>query len=292
AEAAMERLAAQIGLSPIETADGLIRIACENMAQAVKKVLVSRGRDPRDFILASFGGAGAMHACFVAESMNIPKVIMPIHAGVASAFGATAMDLRQDLEAFYFSPVVEADLATVNSLFETLENRAVELLLADGIPRERIELSRSAQMRYVGQTYEVDTPLPSKVLEQADIPGIIETFHQCHEREYGVSSNDFAPALVALGVTAIGKMATPPPMPAGASGGDPVKGQRQIYFNGAWHPSTVYDGHALKTDASVAGPCIVEYEHACAVLPPNAVATVDTYGNLIIDISRNLKTGD
>jgi N-methylhydantoinase A len=292
AEAAMERLAAQIGLSPIETADGLIRIACENMAQAVKKVLVSRGRDPRDFILASFGGAGAMHACFVAESMNIPKVIMPIHAGVASAFGATAMDLRQDLEAFYFSPVVEADLATVNRLFESLEKRAVELLLADGIPRERIELSRSAQMRYVGQTYEVDTPLPSKVLEQADIPAIIETFHQYHEREYGVSSNDFAPALVALGVTAIGKMATPPPMPAGASGGDPVKGQRQIYFNGAWHPSTVYDGHALKTDASVAGPCIVEYEHACAVLPPNAVATVDTYGNLIIDISRNLKTGD
>ncbi|MEN9726576.1 MAG: hypothetical protein RL434_942, partial [Pseudomonadota bacterium] len=116
AEAAMERLAAQIGLSTIETADGLIRIACENMAQAVKKVLVSRGRDPRDFILASFGGAGAMHACFVAESMNIPKVIMPIHAGVASAFGATAMDLRQDLEAFYFSPVADADLDTVNRL--------------------------------------------------------------------------------------------------------------------------------------------------------------------------------
>lgn len=292
AEAAMERLAAQIGLSTIQTADGLIRIACENMAQAVKKVLVSRGRDPRDFILASFGGAGAMHACFVAESMNIPKVIMPIHAGVASAFGATAMDLRQDLEAFYFSPVAEADLATVNRLFESLEQRAVDLLLADGIPRERIQLSRSAQMRYVGQTYEVDTPLPSKVLEQADIPDIIKTFHQCHEREYGVSSNDFAPALVALGVTAIGKMATPPPVPVGANGGDPIKGERQIYFNGAWHPSTVYDGHALQTDASVAGPCIVEYEHACAVLPPGTVATVDIYGNLIIDISRNLKTGD
>jgi len=287
AEAAMERLAAEIGLSAIETADGLIRIACENMAQAVKKVLVSRGRDPRDFILASFGGAGAMHACFVAESMNIPRVIMPIHAGVASAFGATAMDLRQDLEAFYFSPVVDADLATVNALYSDLEQRAVALLVADGVARDRIELVRTAQMRYVGQSYEVETPMPERALTAADIAGIVATFHKCHEQEYGVSSDDFAPALVGLGVTAIGKMDSPPPVTVGASGREAVKGERQIYFNREWHLSKVYDGHALKPQASVAGPSIVEYEHACAVLPPDVVATVDAYGNLIIDLRQD-----
>jgi N-methylhydantoinase A len=292
AEAAMERLAAEIGLSGTETADGMVRIACENMAQAVKKVLVSRGRDPRDFILASFGGAGAMHACFVAESMNIPKVIMPIHAGVASAFGATAMDLRHDLEAFYFSPVTDADLATVNQLYSELEARAVSLLEADGVARDRIELSRNAQMRYVGQTYEVETPLDNRALTQADIPQVIATFHKCHEREYGVSSNDFAPAFVSLGVTAIGKMDAPPAAVVGGSGSNPLKGERQIYFNKAWHVSKVFDGHALKPKSNVAGPCIVEYEHACAVLPPNAVATVDDYGNLIIDISRNLAASE
>ncbi len=286
AEQAMQGLAVKIGMSAIETADGLIRIACENMAQAVKKVLVSRGRDPRDFILASFGGAGAMHACFVADSMNIPKVIVPIHAGVASAFGATAMDLRQDLEAFYFAPVVEADLTTVNALYSELEQRAVALLAADGVARDRIELVRTAQMRYVGQSYEVETPMPNTTLTAADIPAIVATFHQCHAQEYGVSSEDFAPALVGLGVTATGKMDAPPPVTVGASGRAAVKGERQIYFDRAWHTSKVYDGHALQPQAQVVGPSIVEYEHACAVLPPNTVATVDAYGNLIIDVNQ------
>ena len=288
AEASMARLAAGIGLSTIETADGMIRIGCENMAQAVKKVLVSRGRDPRDFILASFGGAGTMHACFVAESMNIPRVIMPIHAGVASAFGATAMDLRHDLEAFYFSPVASADLPQANALYAQLEAEGIRLLAEDGVPRERIEVRRTAQMRYVGQTYEVETPIPAHALTAADIPAIEALFHQCHEREYGVSSDDFAPALVSLGVTVTGKMESPPAVEVGVQGGDPVKGERQIWFNQAWHASKVYNGHALAPAASVAGPCIVEYEHACAVLPPNAVATVDRFGNLVIDISKNL----
>ena len=292
AEEAMAGLAAKIGMSTIETADGLIRIACENMAQAVKKVLVSRGRDPRDFILASFGGAGAMHACFVADSMNIPKVIVPIHAGVASAFGATAMDLRQDLEAFYFAPVVEADLTIVNALYSELEQRAVALLAADGVARDRIELVRTAQMRYVGQSYEVETPMPNTTLTAADIPAIVATFHQCHAQEYGVSSEDFAPALVGLGVTATGKMDAPPPVTVGASGRAAVKGERQIYFDRAWHTSKVYDGHALLPQAQVVGPSIVEYEHACAVLPPNTVATVDAYGNLIIDVNQTLTSRD
>jgi N-methylhydantoinase A len=288
AEAAMERLAAEVGLSAIETADGMIRIGCENMAQAVKKVLVSRGRDPRDFVLASFGGAGAMHACFVAESMNIPKVVMPIHAGVASAFGATAMDLRHDLEAFYFSPVSDASLDEVNGLYSKLEADAIRLLEAEGVKREDIETTRTAQMRYVGQTYEVETPVPHGKLNQGTLASISETFHGVHEREYGVSSNDFAPAFVSLGVTGTGRTESPPAVEVGGSGGEPVKGERKIYFNREWHQSKVYDGHALKPGSSIAGPCIVEYEHACAVLPPNAVGAVDNFGNLVIDISRNL----
>ena len=249
----MESLAAEVGLSIIETADGMIRIGCENMAQAVKKVLVSRGRDPRDFVPASFGGAGAMHSCFVAESMNIPRVVMPIHAGVASAFGATAMDLRHDLEAFYFSPVASADLTEVNALYSSLEAEAVRLLEADGVGREDVELHRTAQMRYVGQTYQVEAPMPAGHLTPGAVPGIVETFHRCHEREYGVSSDDFAPALVSLGVTAIGHTESPPAVEIGG-GGDAVKGERRIYFNREWHASTVYDGHALRPDATLAGP--------------------------------------
>ena len=255
------------------------------MAQAVKKVIVARGRDPRDFILASFGGAGAMHACFVADSMNIPRIIVPREAGVASAFGATAMDLRHDLEAFYFSPVADAEVATINRMYEQLEKDAIALLEADGLKAADVQLSRSAQMRYVGQSYEVETPIPSGKLTAADLPAIASNFHQCHEMEFGVSSDDFAPAIVSLGVTVVGKIARPPVQQIDVAGREPIKGQRQVYFDRAWHASNIYDGHALAAGATVEGPCIVEYEHACAVLPPNAAGTVDAYGNMMISLS-------
>lgn len=285
AEKAMERLAEEFGLSALQTADGMIRIGCENMAQAVKKVLVARGRDPRDFILASFGGAGAMHACFVADSMNIPRIIVPAEAGVASAFGATAMDLRQDLEAFYFASLAEADVAIINQHFARLEREAVALLEADGVHAADVTLRRTAQMRYVGQTYEVETPFPDGELTDDVLPQIAETFHRCHEQEFGVSSDDFEPSLVSLGVTAVGKTARPPAAVTAASGAEPIKSRREVYFDGEWHESNIYDGHALAADAEVDGPCIVEFEHACAVLPPNARGKTDQYGNLLIDLS-------
>jgi len=130
--------------------------------------------------------------------------------------------------------------------------------------------------------------VPHGTLTAATVAGISETFHEVHKREYGVSSTDFAPALVSLGVTGTGRTESPPAVEVGGSGGVAVKGERPIYFNGEWHTSKVYDGHALKPDASIDGPCIVEYEHACAVLPPNSVASVDRFGNLVIDISRNI----
>jgi N-methylhydantoinase A len=102
--------------------------------------------------------------------------------------------------------------------------------------------------------------------------------------EYGVSSDVFAPAIVSLAVTAIGRMHAPPPSVLSGTDRNPEKSRRDVYFDGAWHPSIVYDGHALKVGTRIAGPSIVEYDHACAVLPPNVSAQADEYGNLIIDL--------
>ncbi|MGR8919751.1 MAG: hydantoinase/oxoprolinase family protein, partial [Gammaproteobacteria bacterium] len=284
AEKALAGLGEQVGLEAVATADGMIRIGCENMAQAVKKVLVARGRDPRDFILASFGGAGAMHACFVARSMNVPRVIVPANAGVASALGATAMDLRQDVEAFFYTPVAEADLDEAEAVYRRLRAEAIERLKADGVDEDRIETERSAQMRYVGQTYEVETPIPERPLKASDKPELAETFHRCHKMEHGVSSDDFDPAFVSLSVTATGRTEMPPPMRLEQTGSDPAKSRRDIYFDGEWHDCTVFNGHALTPDAVIDGPCIIEYDHACAILPPETSAKADSYGNLMIDV--------
>jgi N-methylhydantoinase A len=287
AERAVERLAARIGLSTLETAEGMIRISSETMAQAVKMVLVARGRDPRDFVLASFGGAGPMHACGIAEALSIPKVLIPTYAGVASAFGATAMDLRQDVEAFFYAPVEEVDLERLNAVFADLEERARSLLAEDGVPPERMEVSRTAQMRYVGQTYEVETPVPSRRIGPAELARIVEEFHRHHELEYGVSSQDFAPAFVSLGVTGTGHMVRPPAAESPSSGqsDEARKGERPVHFSGEWLRSAIYDGDRLPAGATLAGPAIVEYAHACATLPPRTRGTVDRFGNLVIDVA-------
>jgi N-methylhydantoinase A len=289
AEAAVSKVGERVGLSTIEAADGMVRIGCENMAQAVKKVITGRGRDPRDFILASFGGAGAMHAFLIAESINVPKIIVPAAAGVASAFGATAMDLRHDLEAFYFSAVVDANVGLMNELYDKLESDALALLAADGVSEADVVVTRTAQMRYVGQSYEVETPVPEGVLDENDLSELSQRFHQCHKQEFGVSSDDFEPSIVVLGLAAVGKTKRPPAVMVAASGNDAKKGVRDVYFDRQWHESVVYDGHALGPQSEVVGPCIVEFEHACAVIPPYAVGTVDDYGNMIIELNKVTK---
>ena len=285
AERAIDNLAKRIGLSRLETAEGMIRISCEKMGQAVKGVVVARARDPRDFTLASFGGAGPMHACFVARAMNIPKVIIPAQAGVASAFGATAMNLRHDLEGFMYASVGDVDFDLLNRILGDLEKSARQRLADDGVGAERMVLLRTAQMRYVGQTYEVDTPLPAGVITKAHIPEITKAFHAAHESEYGVSSDDFPVAFVAIGVGAVGELKQPPVFNFSGRKSEPKKTLRPVYFDGSWIDTAVYSGRELAPTIEIMGPAVVEYQDSIAIIPPQCNGTVDAYGNLIVAIN-------
>jgi N-methylhydantoinase A len=282
---AIQVLADAVGLTLHDTAEGMIRIACEHMGQAVKMVLLSRGRDPRDFAIASFGGAGPMHACFVAQSMNVPTVLVPPYAGVASAFGATCMDIRHDLEEFFYSPVDGVDIDTVNRLYEQLEARGYEVLAADGVDAQDVVMERSAQMRYIGQTYEVETPVHSGRLTENSRAEMTTAFHHEHQREHGVSSEDFGVAIVSLSIKAIGTV-TKPPVERNIKLGEAItpKGNRLVYFEGQWIKTDLYDGEALGSGDSLAGPAVIEYNDACAVIPPRCQAHVDAIGNLVIKI--------
>jgi N-methylhydantoinase A len=252
---------------------------------AAEMVLIDRGRDPRDFVLVSFGGAGPMHACFIARALSIPQVVVPAYAGVASAFGATAMDVRHDIEAFFYAPVDGIDLVRLNQLYEQIEQRGKGLLAQEKSTQGQVSVSRSAQMRYIGQSYEVETPVPMGKLSIREMPQVVENFHKEHAREYGVASTQFAPAFVSLGVTVIGHNERPPIVQVNpATGQDPRKGERRVYFSGHWLPTPVYDGQQLAQGYSFRGPAIVEYEHACAVLPPDTSAVVDALDNLVITV--------
>lgn len=285
AERAMHAVAGRLGLSAVETADAMVRISCEIMAQAVKKVIINRGRDPRDFVLTSFGGAGPMHACFVARAMDIPKVVVPAAAGVASAFGATVMDLRQDVERFLYAPVAEVDLERLNATYAELERTALDRLARDNVDAGNAALHRTAQMRYVGQTYEIETPIPEGPLSRASLAEIAAAFHAAHKQEHGVSSDIFEPAFVSLSVAATAPTAAVPAYtrPAGKNV-VAMKNTRPVYFAGEWLDCPVYNGQILAPGHRTEGPAILEYLDSVAVLPPGARATVDSHGNLIIDV--------
>lgn len=285
AERAMDNVAGRLGLSAVETADAMVRISCEIMAQAVKKVIINRGRDPRDFVLTSFGGAGPMHACFVARAMDIPKVVVPAAAGVASAFGATVMDLRQDVERFLYAPVAEVDLERLNATYAELEQTALDRLARDNVDAGNAALHRTAQMRYVGQTYEIETPIPEGPLSRDSLAEIAAAFHAAHKQEHGVSSDIFEPAFVSLSVAATAPTAAVPAYtrPAGKNV-VAMKNTRPVYFAGEWLDCPVYNGQILAPGYRTEGPAILEYLDSVAVLPPGARATVDSHGNLIIDV--------
>ncbi|MEM6683263.1 MAG: hydantoinase/oxoprolinase family protein [Pseudomonadota bacterium] len=287
AEKAVASIAQQAGISTIEAAEGIVKIGCETMAHAVKMVIAGRGRDPRDFVLASFGGAGPMHACFVAQALAIPQVVVPGYAGVASAFGATVMDLRHDLEAFCYAPIDDLDPHRLNTLYDGLEDKGRALLNADGVQDCDVRFLRTAQMRYVGQTYEVEVPIPSGPFDTDSIARIAAEFHKVHKTEYGVSSDEFAPALVSIGLAAIGNVGEIPIIEKAAqSTGDIQKGERKVYFDGTWFDVAVLHGHNLAPNQNVAGPALIEYDHSCAVLPPGSTGHMDQADNLIITLAH------
>ena len=289
AHRAVAKIGERVGLGPMSAAEGIVSICTENMAQAIRLALGERGRDPRDFAIASAGGAGAMHACWIARSLGIPTVIVPGYAGVASACGATRMDLRHDLERFFYSPLADTDPAEVSRRYDALEQEARALLSREGLELAEIRIKRTSQMRYVGQSYEVLTPIPDLIGSSLD--KIRANFHTAHLREYGVASEEFEPAFVSLGVTAVGVVARSAgratPSAGGAANGAPTqasKGTRQVIFDGTALLTPLYDAVALRSGQRIEGPAIVEHDHSCTVIAPGTGAVVDNEGNLLITV--------
>jgi N-methylhydantoinase A len=195
------------------------------------------------------------------------------------------MDIRHDLEEFFYSPVDSMDIDTVNRLYDQLEARGYEVLAADGVAAQDVIMERSAQMRYIGQTYEVETPIRSGRLTESSRAEMTAAFHQEHQREHGVSSDDFGVAIVSLSIKAVGKVSKPP-VERDNKRGEQItpKGNRLVYFEGQWIKTDLYDGEALGAGDWLAGPAVIEYNDACAVIPPRCDAHVDEVGNLVIKI--------
>ena len=206
-EAAAEALggiAERLGMTLERTAVGAVRVINHHIAQAIRAVSVVKGHDPRDFALVAFGGAGPMHACFVAEELGMKRVVLPFAAGVFSALGAGLADFRYDYVRSVPSRVDSLDMAHVERVLEEMATSAREMLA--GLPVQERRLVPSLDLRYVGQSFEINVPVGDPPLPKEPI---LEDFHRRHEESYGYCDRSEPVELVNVRLSAFGITARP-----------------------------------------------------------------------------------
>src|SRR5271168_2676210 len=185
ARKAVSELATSLGLTLEETAEGILTIINNNMANAIRSRTVQKGIDPRGFALVAFGGAGPLHGADVAALLEIPEVIVPPYPGITSAIGLLTTDLKYDAIRTQFQVSGAADLARINADFAAMAKELAGRFSADGIELSKVTFERRGDLRYVGQGYELRVPFPDGKIDAAAAAQVFEAFHEIHRREYG-----------------------------------------------------------------------------------------------------------
>ncbi|MBR0682810.1 hydantoinase/oxoprolinase family protein [Roseomonas eburnea] len=278
-----ERVAKPLGLPVEQAAWGAHAIAASNMIRAIKAVTSERGRDPRSFALVAFGGNGPLFAAGMAASLGMRRIIVPPSAGVFSAVGLLCSDVEVHLTRTWRRPTQGLDAGALQAACAMLEAEARARLAADGFPPERQDITRSAQLRYQGQSFELTVPVPA----EGDVATRLEeAFGAEHERTYGHRAGAGEPVeVVALQVLGRGvpeRPRMPERLMAGTEG--PPQPPRAAYFGAAagWIETPVLrrsDFAALRP-----GPCIIEEYDATCLVPPGARAVLDAFGNIVIEL--------
>lgn len=285
-KAVVETIAEHLGLEPAEAAESIIDVANANMADAVRLVSIRRGLDPRDFALLAFGGAGALHGAEVARELGIPTVVVPPNPGVTSALGCLLVDIQHDLSTMYTAVASTADSDDLEQQFAALESTAAERLRHEGVAEADAELKRGISMRYQGQWRSLQVPMgagPDALTEA------VRTFHEEHERQFAFRQDDNPVEIYQLHLKALGKTPKPAFTPAESDGSalpEPL-GRREVYFDGQWHDTPVYDRDALRPEMELSGPAIINQLDSTTVVPPNTTAVIDEWLNIRIHLSAS-----
>ncbi|MFC2059637.1 hydantoinase/oxoprolinase family protein [Chloroflexota bacterium] len=280
-----KNIADPLGMELSGAASSICRIAENNMADAIRVITVQKGYDPRGCAIIAFGGAGPVHAAAIARELGLKTVIIPSVATVQSAFGIVTSDIVHSLSIGDVTDIGETD--KINLHYSKLEEDGLQLLRREGIPDDRIEIRHYADMRYKMQSHEVTIPVESKRLAGDDLTRLAERFEEEYESTFGKGTT-FRQAgfeIVNFRVEAIGKTIKPTlsyHSPEGKEAISALKMTREVFFDGDFVTTNIYDGGNLKAGNVFAGPAIVEYVGTTAVVYPGQVAQVDPYLNLIL----------
>jgi N-methylhydantoinase A len=287
-EAIQVRIARPLGLSLDEAAAGIVEIMNHYMARAIRTVSIGRGHDPRRFVLVAFGGAGPLHACRLAELLDIPAIVVPPTPGVLSTHGLLSTDLKNDYVQTCYQEGPHYDLARIDTVYAELEAQAREWLQSEQVPLAAQRLVGAADLRYAHQSFELTCVLPDGPMSQVLLQQLVMAFHREHRRLYTYDLPDAPVELVNLRVTALGILPKlrAPILTASARGlRDALTGTRQVYFEqaGGTVETPCYTRDRLAPGMVFQGPAIVDQDDTTTVVFPTFRARVDTAGNLILE---------
>ena len=284
-----EGVAEALRLSPVEAALGVQRIVDETMAAATRMHLAEKGRDPRGYTLIAFGGAGPVHAWNLARLLKIRRVLVPLGAGVASALGFLVAPPATDMVRSHVGRLERLDWEVVNGLIAEMAAEGRALLAEAGADPASITLAPTADMRHVGQGFEIAVPLPATALGEADLPAIRRAFFDSYRTRFGrvVEDQPIEALSWRLACAAPGQdIRIRAPAGTAGSGDHPVpRGERPVTFEGHGPlPCPVYDRYALRPGMEFTGPALVEERESTCVIGPETRIAVDAQLNLLLEL--------
>ncbi len=284
----IEAVGEKLDVDALEAARGIVRIANNNMVNALKLVSLNRGFDPRDFTLVAFGGGGAMHAMALASELGVKKVVIPAGAPVFSAWGMMMSDLRRDYFVTKLLDLADGSEAAIEQTFADAEAVATKQFGDEGIAVDRIKFSRFGKFRYQNQEHTTEVLLDGPVSAD-NLKKIEADFHETYEREYTYRL-DAPVEMVGIHLIAsaeVGKLTMKEHSLGSADASTALKGKRKVdYALEGVHEAQIYDGEKLQPGMKIDGPAIVEDPGTTVVLHPGNQAKVDGYGNIHIETAN------
>ena len=286
-ESSLERVSKGLGVSATEAARGIIRIANNNMINALKLVSLNRGFDPRDFVLVAFGGGGGMHAVALAQELGAKKVVIPAAASVFSAWGMMMSDLRRDYFITHLADLVEGAGNNIELAFSEVESQAIAQFKSEGIKKINIKFTRYGNFRYKNQEHTTEVQLSNGAISDQQIIKIEAEFHKTYEHEYTYRL-DMPVELVGIHVVAtseVGKLTMKEMKSRGVLEKEARKGEREVdYALEGIHLAKLYDGEKLQPGMEFNGPAIIEDSGSTTVVHPENHVYIDGYSNIHIEL--------
>ncbi|MDX1393110.1 MAG: hydantoinase/oxoprolinase family protein [Gemmatimonadota bacterium] len=308
---AISDLAAALGLEPVALAEGVVRVANATMERAIRVISLERGFDPRDFTLVCFGGAGGLHAVELARGLGIPRVLVPAGAGTLSALGMLMADPIRDFSRSVLRPLVELGADALESEFAALEARGRDELVAEGLDASTLRFERLADLRYVGQGFELAVPVasgdraPAVGSDEDDgsseemrstathfvagtartVAQVAQAFHEAHENRYGYADQKRAVEVVTVRVRAIARTERPElerNEPGTEDPGEAVLESHRVIVDGVAVEARLIDRDRLRPGNAFEGPAVVVEYSTTTFVPSGARCRVDELGNLVI----------